>query len=62
VRDRAERDPQLAIARAAVERHVGSLRPVVNQIALGSDRAIRQAGGAALCGWCGPCGCLCASR
>ena len=53
VRDKAERDPQLAIAKAAVEKHVGSLRPVVNQIALGSDRTIRQEGGSALCGWCG---------
>ena len=49
VRNKAERDEQLSIARAAVESHIGSLKPVLNQIARGSDNTIVQDGGAALC-------------
>ena len=49
VLNKEERDAQITIARAAVESHIGSLKPVVNQIALGSDSAIVADGGGALC-------------
>ena len=47
--NKAERDKQITIARAAIESHVGSLKPVTNQIGLGSDSTIVADGGGALC-------------
>jgi hypothetical protein len=40
---------QLKIATTAVQVHIGSLTPVVNQIGLGSDARPQQDGGAAIC-------------
>ena len=47
--NKLERDKQITIARAAIESHIASLKPVTNQIALGSDSAIVADGGGALC-------------
>ena len=50
--NKPERDAQLTIARAAVEGHISSLKPVINQIALGSDNRIVADGTCRCCLFC----------